>query len=177
MLISPVKYQPYGINIEYILPKRACHTHLKHSNPYTFILQKLNKPSDILCTHIFFASEIILIFSGVFVHRISRILKVNLKWIRVTAIDFSRQKHITRGGNPKSEKPSWKARNEPPKCHTKNRPFVYCTISKDRICSILSSRVKSSDHILFYSYVSTDIVDNYENSHILSEEYMFTDNI
>ena len=100
----------------------------------------MKKPTDGFCTHIFFASEIIIIFGGLFLHRLSRILKV---WVAKT--DFERQKWITKRWNPNSIKLSWKAKKRPPKVHTKNRPFVLCTISKDGICHILSSRVESSE--------------------------------
>ena len=68
-------------------------------------------------------------------------------------------------------------RNKPPKFHTKNKPFVSCTISKDWICHILSSWVESSEQVGFDSNGSTVIVDNSENDHICSEEDMFTDKI
>ena len=100
----------------------------KNSKPYTFILQKVIKPPNLSCTRLLFESEIILIFSGIFLHRLSRILKINIKWMRVKKDYFSRQKCIIRRDNTKSDKPSWKARNNPHKFHTKNRIFVYCII-------------------------------------------------
>ena len=48
---------------------------------------------------------------------------------------------------------------------------------KDRICHILSPILESSEQFKFDSDGSSVIVDNSENAHILSEEYMFTDNI
>ena len=54
-------------------------------------------------------------------------------------------KNITRRENPNSSQPSWKTRKKHPKGHTKNRSFVFCTISNDRICHILSSRVEPSE--------------------------------
>ena len=56
-----------------------------------------------------------------------------------------------------------------PKGHTKNRHFFFYTISKDRIFHILSSRVESSEHVIFDSDGSTVIVDNYANAHIWLE--------
>ena len=56
---------------------------------YIFILQKRNKPQDGFCTHLLFASAIILIFDGIFLHRLSRILKIKLKWLRVSTADFA----------------------------------------------------------------------------------------
>ena len=88
MILSPVISQPYGSNVRENLLKRSRHTDLKHSNPYTFILQKFKNPPDIFFTHIFFASETMLIFGGLFLHSISRILKVNLKWLRAPITEF-----------------------------------------------------------------------------------------
>ena len=68
---------------------------MKHSKPYTFILQTVNKPPDVFFTHIFFDSKIILIFSGIFLLRLSRLLIVNLKWIKVPTVDFSKTKSET----------------------------------------------------------------------------------
>ena len=123
MIISPVKYQLDGRNVTEIILKISCHTHLKHSEPCMFILKKLKKPPDGLFTNIFFASAIILIFGGLFLHRLSRLLKFNLNWIRVPKTDFERQKCRTRRDNPNSSNPIWKARKKPHKGHTKNRPF------------------------------------------------------
>ena len=88
-----------------------------------FILQKLKKPPDRFFTHLFFASAIILIFGGLFLHRLSRLLKFNLNWIRVPKTDFARQKFRNRRDNQNSSNPIWKVRKKPPKGHTKNRPF------------------------------------------------------
>ena len=100
----------------------------KHFNPYTFILQKMKNSPDGFCTYLFFYSKIILIFGGLFLHRTSRVLAVNLKWSRVPSTDFSRRKYRTRRENPNSSKYSWKERKKPPKRHSKTRPFVFCTI-------------------------------------------------
>ena len=56
MILIPVKYQPDGSNVREIIFKISWHEHIKHSKPYTFILQKVNKPPDGFCTHLFFAS-------------------------------------------------------------------------------------------------------------------------
>ena len=40
--------------------------------------------------------QIILIFGGIFLHRLSRILKVKLNWIKVPTTEFSKQKCINR---------------------------------------------------------------------------------
>ena len=40
VIITPLWVQPDGRNVREILLKRSCHTHLKHSKTYTFILQK-----------------------------------------------------------------------------------------------------------------------------------------
>ena len=108
------------------------HTHIKHSKPYMLILQKFKKPPVVFCTHLFFASETILIFGGVFLHMLSRILRSKLNWLRVPKNELLRQKCRTRSDNPNSSKLIWRAKKKPPKGHTKNKPF-FCTISKDRI--------------------------------------------
>ena len=99
-------------------------------------------------------------------------MKVKLNWLRVPATYFLKQKCRTRGKNPSSSDLMWKARKNPPKSHTKNRPFVLCKISKDRMCHIISSRLESSEKVGFGSDGSSFIVDNSENSHICSEEDM-----
>ena len=62
IILNPVKYQLDVRNVTEILLNISCHTHLKHSKPYMFILQKLKKPTDGSVTHLFFASAIILVF-------------------------------------------------------------------------------------------------------------------
>ena len=89
MIISTVKSQPDGINVRGILLKRSCHTHLKHFKPYKFILQKAKKPPK----RLLFAPSIILIVGGLFLHKISRILKANLKCLRVPTTDSERKNH------------------------------------------------------------------------------------
>ena len=84
----------------------------------------LKKPTDLFFTHLFFASAIILIFGGLFLHSLSRILKVKPNLLRVPETEFAREKIRTRRDNPNSSKISWKAIKNPPKGHTKNRPFV-----------------------------------------------------
>ena len=44
IIIIPVKYQAYGRNVTYILLKSSWHTHLKHSKPYIFNLEKVMNP-------------------------------------------------------------------------------------------------------------------------------------
>ena len=117
------KYQPYGRNVIEILLKSSWNTHLKHSNPYTFILKKVKKPPYGFHTHLFFASEIILIFGGIFLHRISRLLKLKFKRIRVPQTEFSRQIWKTRRENPNLSNPSWKARKKTLKFHKKIHPL------------------------------------------------------
>ena len=109
---------------------------------FQFILKKVKKPPDGFCTRLFFALEIIVISSGFFLHRLSRILKIKLNWLSVPKTDFARQKFRTRRYNPTSSKPGWKASKKPPRGHTKIDPFFWI-FSKDRICHILSSRVES----------------------------------
>ena len=141
MIISPLKTQPYGSNVTEILLKSSWHTHLKYSNPYILILQITKKPPDGFFTHLLFASTIILIFGGLFSHRISRLIKVNINCLSVPTTESERQKIRTRRENPKPSKPRLKARNKSPKGHTKNRLFVFLKFSKDKICHILYSRL------------------------------------
>ena len=68
--------------------------------------KKVKKPPDGFCTHFFFASSIILIFGGIFLDRLSRILRFNIKWLRVSTANLDRKNCRTRRENPKSIKPS-----------------------------------------------------------------------
>ena len=119
MILSTVKFQPDGINVTEILLKSSWHTHLKYSKPYIFILQKLKNPPYGFCTPLFFASAIILIFGGLLLHRLSRILKFKINWLRVPITDYARKKFRTRRDNPNPSKLSWKKRKKPPKGHIK----------------------------------------------------------
>ena len=112
---------------------------------------KSENPADRFFTRLFFASEIILIFGGLYFHRLSRLLNIKLNWLRVPTSDFARQKFRNRRENPNSSKISCRARNKLFKGHTKNRPFIFCTISNDRICHILSSREENSEQVGFDS--------------------------
>ena len=120
IIIIPVKYQPDCSNVRSVLPKISWHTHLKYSKTYIFILQKVKKPLDLFCTHLFFASAIIIIFSRLCLHILSRLHKFKLNWSRVITTEFARQKFRTRRENPNSIKLVCKARNNRPKGHTKN---------------------------------------------------------
>ena len=129
--------------------------YLKAHTPKTFqslhiYFIKVKNPPDGFCSRLLFASVVIIIFGGIFVHRLYRILKVQLKLIKVPTTDFERQKFSTRRENQNSSKPIQKARNKPPKGYTKNRLFVFSTISKYLIFYILSSRVESSEQIDFF---------------------------
>ena len=137
----------------------------------------MKKPTDGFCTNILFALGTILIFGGSFLKSLSKILKVNLNWLRVPTTYFSRKKIRTRRDNPNLNNFSWKSRKKPPKGHIKNRAFCFCKISKDWMCHIISPRVESSEEDIFDSDGSSVIVDNSENSHICSEKDMFTDKI
>ena len=100
-------------------------------------LQKAKKPPVVFCTHLFFASEIILIFIGLFLHRKFRLLKVNIKSLMVTTSDLAREKSKTRRENPNSIKLSLKSRKKHPKGHirkytlfsTQFQKMVYVTYS------------------------------------------------
>ena len=64
----------------------------KTSQAIHVYFQKVKKPPDGFCNHLFFASVIILIFDGLFLHRISRLSKVKKNCIRITTTEFSREK-------------------------------------------------------------------------------------
>ena len=83
----------------------------------------MNKPPYGFCAHLFFVSTIILIFGGLFLHRLYRLLKVKINCLRVSTTEFDRKKFRTRRYNPNPINLSWKARKNPPKGKTKNRPF------------------------------------------------------
>ena len=85
---DPKSDQPYGKNVKEILLKISWHTHIKNPKPYPFIIQTMKKPLDGLCNHILFASTLILIFKGIFIHNISRILIIKLKLLRVPIVYF-----------------------------------------------------------------------------------------
>ena len=95
---------------------------------------------------------------------------------KVTTTYFARLKCRTIRENKDSSKPSWNAINNPPKGHTRNRSYVFCALSKYFICHIISSKVESSEQILFYSDGSAFIADNSANAQIFSEE-VFSDKI
>ena len=57
---------------------------------------KSNKTPYGICTNLFFASEIILIFGVLFSHSFSRVLKFKLYWLRIPTTDFKKQKCRTR---------------------------------------------------------------------------------
>ena len=52
---------------------------------------KTEESSRWICTHLFFVSSIILVFGGLFLHRLSRLLKVYIKWLRVPTTEFVRK--------------------------------------------------------------------------------------
>ena len=54
---------------------------------------------------------------------LSRLLKVNLNWIRVTTTEFSRKNYRTNRDNQNSSKLSWETINKTPKGHTKIYPL------------------------------------------------------
>ena len=58
-----------------------------------------------------------------FSQSIYNLIKVYLKFLRVSTTCFPRKKCRTRRDNTNSNKPSWKARNKPSKGHTKNISF------------------------------------------------------
>ena len=151
------------------------HTH-KTSQAMHIYFTKMKKPTDTFCTHLFFASAIILIFGGLFLHRIPRLLKVNLNLIRAPTTDFSR-KNAEPGGRIQIQVISFgRQKRSLPKDAPKIDP-LFSAKSTDRICHILSSRVEYSEQFGFDSDGSSVIVDNSDNSYIRSEEYIFNDKI
>ena len=68
----------------------------------------MKDPPDGLFTHLFFASEIILIFGGLFIYILSEIIKVKIIWLRVTTNDLAKQKIWSRSENLNSSNLSWK---------------------------------------------------------------------
>ena len=96
MILSTLKVQTDNRNVRENLLKISSHTHPKHSKPYIFILQNSNKPPDVFCTHLFFSSSTILIFGGLFLHRLSSIFKVSIKCIRVPTTYFARKSRTRR---------------------------------------------------------------------------------
>ena len=83
---------------------------------------KLKNPPCEFYTHLFFASAIILVFGGLFLHRIYMLIKANTIRIRLPKT-YCAKKFRTRRENKNSSNISWKARYKNPKGHTKNRPF------------------------------------------------------
>ena len=92
------------------------HTAHTYKTPKALCVHPKNmmNPPDGFCTHLFLYLSIILIFSGLFIHMLSRIIKFKLKWLKVPTAYFT-NKCRTRREKPKSEKLIWKARNNPPK--------------------------------------------------------------
>ena len=90
-----------GINVIQILLKNSWHTHLKYYNTYTFIVQKENKPRYGFCTRLCLSTSIILIFVGIFLDRLSKIIKFKLNWIMVSTPDFASQSRRTRSETTK----------------------------------------------------------------------------
>ena len=151
MIISTVKVQLDGSNVIEIPLKSSWYTGLKYPKPYIFISQKVKKPPDEFSLISSLSRETILLLFCLILHNISRLLKVNPNWIWVTTIKFSRKKYRARTCNSNSSNLSKKAIKNPPKFHTKNISFVFCTMTKDKICHILSSRVEYSEQVGFDS--------------------------
>ena len=98
------------------------HTPKTFESMHIYFTKVKNTPDEFY-THLFFASEIILIFGGLFLHSLYGLLKVKLNWIRVSKTEPARKKTRTRRDDKNSSKISWRARKKPPKGHTKNIPF------------------------------------------------------
>ena len=134
-------------------------------------------PPDEFFTHLFFASSIVLILICISKHSLCRIIKVDIKWLRVPIINLE-DKNTELGGRIQIQVILVGTQEiSLPKFHIKNRPFFFFKISKYRIYHIISSIMESSEKNGFDSNESTVIVDNSDNSHIRSEEDMFSENI
>ena len=88
MPIIPVKYQPFGINVREIPLRISWQTYIKHSKPYIFIIKK-QRSLQMDFSHLLFYSAVILIFGGLFLHRLYRLLKFKFNWILVPKTDFA----------------------------------------------------------------------------------------
>ena len=138
---------------------RAHVTHLKYSKSSTVILQKVKKKPDGFCTYPFFASEIILIFGGIFLYRLYRLPKVKIKRLRVPKTDFARNKCITRKETQIQVNPVGRQEIFLPKATPKN---TLCLLQNFKVQDMMGLTV---------------IVDNFSNAQILSAEDMLTDKI
>ena len=83
MVLRIVKSQLDGIKVKEIILKSTWKTYLRHSETYSFILQRFNNRTHGFCTRIFFALETIVKFGSRFLHMFSRLLKIKLKWLKV----------------------------------------------------------------------------------------------
>ena len=155
MILSPIKAQP---DVNYTQDIMA-YTSETFQSVHIYST-KLKKTQYGFFTQFFFALTIIIIFCGLLLNRVSRLLIVNIKWLGVPIVDFSKKRCRNKRYNPKSSKPSCNARNTPPKGRNKNRPFSYYKFLKGRIFHILSSRVESSESIGFDSFGCKVIVNN-----------------
>ena len=94
----------------------------------------------------------------------------------MSTTDFSRQQCRIRRDNTNSINPSWKARKNPPKVHTKNRPFYSAKFQRIGYATCYIQKWDPKKKI-FDSYGSSLIFDNSVNDNICSEEDMFTEKI
>ena len=127
MILSPVKYQLNGRKLKKNPRRISWQTHLKHSKPYIFMYKERRSPQMdfLLISSLPQQSSYYLV---IFLHRLYRLLKAELNWIRVPTTEFSRKKYRTRKADPNSSHLSCKTRKNPTKGHTKNRTFVFCKI-------------------------------------------------
>ena len=63
----------------------------KTSQAVHIYFTKMKKPPYGFCNHLFFASEINIIFGGLFLHSLYRLLKVKINFLRVPTNYFTRQ--------------------------------------------------------------------------------------
>ena len=87
MITSTLKSQPYDINVTEILLKSSWHTP-KTSQAIHIYSTKVKKPLYGFFTHLFYSSETIQIFCGLFVHDLSRIIKFKHNFQRVPTTEL-----------------------------------------------------------------------------------------
>ena len=86
----------------------------------TFKAMHMKTPPYGFCINILFASTIILIFTGIILNILSRILILKIKLLRVPTVHFEQNNCRNSRENTKSIIPSWKEGKKPPKIHTEN---------------------------------------------------------
>ena len=122
IIIIPLKARLDGINVQNVLLKISWNTRKTFHAIHIYFLKREEASKWILYSSLLCLSNNHNIWWYI-LHRLSRLIKIGLKWIRVPKTDVARQKFRTRRDNKNSSKLSCKARNKPLKCHTKKDPF------------------------------------------------------